>query len=182
MTIRETIQKVVQNQIPIVSIAARVIEVRENEGVCDVQPLDGSAEIFDVLLNAEQTIDKGITIIPAVDSVVYVTFVNKNVAFVSLNSVIDKVLIKINDISLLIVDDEIVLNDGNNDGLVKVNDLVSKLNALENDINTLKNVFAAFVPVPADGGAALKVAAATWSSQLLTTTVKNDIENNKVKH
>ena len=42
------------------------------------------------------------------------------------------------------------------------NKVLDELNKLASDINTLKAVFSAWVPVPQDGGAALKVAAGTW--------------------
>ena len=116
MNIRDAIQQIVKNQMPLVAIPCRVLEVRESDGVCDVEPLDGTAKIFDVLINAEQTDSEGIVRVPAVDSVVYVTFVSKDVAFVTLTSVIDKVFIKIKDISLVIDESEVVFNEGANDG------------------------------------------------------------------
>jgi hypothetical protein len=77
---------------------------------------------------------------------------------------------------------EVLLRGDQYDGLVKVNDLVTKLNNLENDINNLKTAFSSWVVAPADGGAALKVIAATWYASTLTPTNKTDLENNKVKH
>ena len=53
-------------------------------------------------------------------------------------------------------------HDGSNNGLVKVDDLVTKLNNLEHKVNDLVTVFSGWTPVANDGGAALKTAAATW--------------------
>lgn len=78
--------------------------------------------------------------------------------------------------------DEIKLNGATNGGLAIVNDVVDKLNNLENDINTLKTVFSTWVVAPTDGGAALKAAAATWYASMFTPTVEADISNNEVLH
>lgn len=68
-------------------------------------------------------------------------------------------------------------------GLVKVTDLVDKLNALEDDLNALKKVFGVtWIVAPTDGGAALKAAAATWYAQPIIKTVKKNLENEKIKH
>lgn len=78
---------------------------------------------------------------------------------------------------------DVVINGGDNEGLVKVVPLKDRLNAIENDINSLKQVFSAsWVPVVYDGGASLKAAAASWAAQTLATTSKEDIENPKIKH
>jgi hypothetical protein len=78
---------------------------------------------------------------------------------------------------------KIVMNGGANGGLVKVQDLVQRINTLESDLNKLKKVFSTtWMPVANDGGAALKTAATDWSSAILTETQRDDIENEKVKH
>lgn len=77
---------------------------------------------------------------------------------------------------------DVVINGGENEGLVKVVELTEKLNAIENDINNLKSIFSSWVPVVYDGGASLKAAAESWAVQSLQTTSKEDIENDKIKH
>lgn len=77
---------------------------------------------------------------------------------------------------------EVVINGGENEGLVKVVELTEKLNAIENDINNLKSIFSSWEPVVYDGGASLKAAAESWAVQSLQTTSKEDIENDKIKH
>jgi len=78
--------------------------------------------------------------------------------------------------------EKIIINGGNNGGLVKINDLVNHLNTIENDINSLKTAFAGWTPVAQDGGAALKGLIGDWSGQQLTPTKKSDMEDDKVKH
>jgi hypothetical protein len=84
-------------------------------------------------------------------------------------------------LKILVNCDNIIFNNGTLGGMVKVEDLVTKLNNLENDINSLKNVFSTWTPVPNDGGAALKTAAGVWFGQQLTPTQKSDLENEKIK-
>ena len=79
--------------------------------------------------------------------------------------------------------DKIVINGGGNGGLINIESLVDKINAIEKDINNLKNVFkTTWTPVAQDGGAALKTAAATWASQSITQTQTADIEDTTVTH
>lgn len=79
--------------------------------------------------------------------------------------------------------DKIIFNGGTNGGLINIESLVNKINAIENDLNSLKTVFkTSWTPVAQDGGAALKTAAATWASQTITQTQTEDIEDTTVTH
>lgn len=74
-------------------------------------------------------------------------------------------------------------NGGDNHGFAKVEAVAEKLSAIEKDINSLKQVFASWVPVVYDGGASLKAGAAAWMSQtIVPVTTYQDIENTKIKH
>ena len=79
-------------------------------------------------------------------------------------------------------DGTVTFNGGGNHGLAKVESVTQKLNALENEINLLKQIFTAWMPIVYDGGASLKTATATWAAQSLSATRCEDIENDKVKH
>ncbi len=46
--------------------------------------------------------------------------------------------------------------------------VLTELNKLASDVNSLKTVFSAWIPVPNDGGAALKTAATTWFGSPVT--------------
>lgn len=86
--------------------------------------------------------------------------------------------------TLEITKDEILFNGGDNGGLVNIQDLVTKLNNLEKDINNLKSIFGAWKPVPSDGGAALLTSLTTagWLTKTLSITKQSDLEDTKVKH
>lgn len=77
---------------------------------------------------------------------------------------------------------EIILLDSQNGGLVKVNELVNKLNTLETDLNYLKDIIKSWIPVSEDGGASLKGLLTDYYNNKLELTNKNELENKNVKH
>ena len=174
MTIADQIKTLVKQAFKgerMYSEVCTVVSVDETERTCICQPIDDSAEIPKVRLQAifDQTV--GILNVPKVGSYVIVTFIDKRNSFVSTFTELYKILI---------TTDLVEFNGGSLDGLVTVNELVTKLNNLENDINNLKTAFSTWVTVPNDGGAALKTATATWYAASLTPTVKADLENDKI--
>lgn len=76
----------------------------------------------------------------------------------------------------------IELGGNSNQGILKVIQTVGKINIIENDINMLKSFVAAWVVVPADGGAALKALLTAWAATLITNTTTGNLENTNVKH
>ena len=82
--------------------------------------------------------------------------------------------------------DKIEINGGKNGGLIKIEDLVSRLNAIEDDINNLKTALSSWVPTAQDGGAALKktltIPGTGWATKQLTKTKTSDLEDDKITH
>lgn len=114
--------------------------------------------------------------------VVFEPAINSRVLIMQLADSDEWVVLKCGAVSNIFINaPQINFNNGSLGGLVKVADLVSKINVLENDINAIKTVFKSWVIVPSDGGAALKTLAATWANATLTKTVKADLENTKIK-
>lgn len=146
------------------SVMCTVSDINATNGICNCTPIDGSAILTGVKLNANSK--DGFKLIPKNNSVVIVTLINKTTGYVSMVSEVD----------------EIHLNGTNQDGVVKVNSLVNRLNNLESSINALKTIFSSWVVVGGDGGAALKTLASAWYASQLVPTVKSDLENIKVKH
>ncbi len=136
---------------------------------CVCQPIDeGQAEIVDVRL-ASELHTTNFLVTPSVDSVVGV------LAFSDLETT-EYMVVLFSEI------DTINIRGDQYGGLVKVQELVDKINALESDLNDLKQVFTSFVPVPNDGGAALKAGATTWAGAVFVETIVSDIENPDVLH
>ncbi len=201
----------------------------------DCTPLDDSAPLLSVNLQANQSSDTGIVVWPRIGSYVIVGFIADGAAGVVLITddidgieigLRDTIKICINDSTGLIVDvgedvhaeftddsakvnigedvsailtkdditfsngskskvsinsDGIILNSGSKGGLVLADKVVSQLNVVENDINSLKQCLSSWVPVSMDGGAALKSLLSAWCANQLAATQKSQVENTEIK-
>lgn len=148
-------------------------EVDEAKRTCTFTPVGDSAPRANIRLQSVISNKTGIVIIPKEGSTIGVTFLNKIAGFVSLTS----------DVENILIDTDLVqYNGGSNGGLINIGDLVTQLNKVESDINTLKAIFATWVPVPSDGGGALKILLASYSTSSLTPTVNVDMEDDKITH
>jgi len=145
------------------SVVCTVSEIDTAKCVCNCTPIDGSAILVNVRINAS---DKdGFKLIPKDGSSVLVTLINKTTGYVAMVSEVD----------------EIHLNGINEDGIVKVNDLVTKLNNLENKVNTIIATFNAHTHVASSFGSPTTTPPSPVVGTL-TPTVKIDLENIKVLH
>lgn len=134
---------------------------------CEVS-IDGLS-IPDVRLRASTEVDGAQIIVrPAVGSVVIVG---------SLTGDLDHLVVLSMDRA-----EEVIINGGELGGLIKVQELTQKLNALESEVNNLKQLFASWVPVKGDGGAVLRGLLGSWAGKRLTLSRREDYEDTKVKH
>ncbi len=160
----------IDSRVPMQTLPAQVTAVDTEKGTCDVEFLDKDlAPHKGVHLYAGLSTVTGLLPVPKLNSFVYVSIVQNNEqwAFVSLFTELDEIRLRGNALG----------------GLVKIEPLISRLNALENDLNSLKTVFkSSWIVTPQDGGAALKTASASWAGSSIQTTKKSDIENTKVNH
>lgn len=150
------------NDLTFEGIPCKVSNINTTEMTCTCTPINGDAEFFDVLLNADA--DKGFTLIPANNSVVIVQQTSQATAYVSMVSKVD----------------QIYLAGDANGGLVKVQVLNAALNNLQTEINTLKVAITALMAgyAPIDGGVALS----TFTALVLPQINISQIENQTVKH
>lgn len=141
--------------------------VKSVEGkTCTVQ-IDG-LDVPDVRLRASTTDEESeIILVPAVGSAVIVGALSDDFGQLALLSM-DKV-------------DTITIHGGKQGGLVLAPSLVKKLNALEDDINNLKQAIKSAPTVPNDGGSSFKAGLQGWAGAALSKTKQSDIENSKVK-
>ena len=197
-TIREAIQLLADKDQEVYSHLAEVTAIDLSARTADVTPLNGDPEVFTVRLQATPSLTDGVVAIPKLNSTVVVTWLSNTRAYVALCSEIDEIIIAgaENKITItgadrvLTIDggtstvdlDQLDFNGAANGGLVNITPLVDKVNALENDLNTLKGIFSGWVPVVNDGGAVLKTASASWAGQTITPTIAADIEDDKIKH
>jgi hypothetical protein len=145
-------------------VACKVSGIDLATFTCTCTPINGDAEFFDVLLNADA--DKGFTLIPKDGSVVIVQQTSQATAYVSMVSKVD----------------QIYLAGDANGGLVKVNDLVSKLNNLENKVNAMILIFNAHVHAGVTPGTGSSLVTPTLIAGTLIPTTANELQNNTVKH
>jgi len=151
------------NDLTFEGIPCKVSDINTTEMTCTCTPINGDAEFFDVLLNADA--DKGFTLIPANNSVVIVQQTSQATAYVSMVSKVD----------------QIYLAGDANGGLVKVQVLNAALNNLQTEINTLKALTGTAIAVYSgilDSGAS----AATFNAAVLPQINISQIENTKVQH
>lgn len=162
-----------------------VTAVDKTARTVDVQPLNEDAPLLGVNLQANQGSTVGVVQIPRKDSFVMVGYVADGAAgMVILCDDIEEVqvVIKDTDTASVVVDENgVTMNGGKLGGMVKVEDITTRLNLIEKDINKLKQAFTSWTPVPQDGGAKLKAGVASWAGSQLTESKRGDYENEKVK-
>lgn len=149
-----------------------VKDIDETKRTCTFVPAGDDAERPNVRLQAINSSTEGIVAIPKVGSSVAVSFVNKNTGFVCLTSEVDKILIDT---------DLIEFNGGENGGLVKAGELVSKVNNLENKVNTMIGLFNSHTHIASSFGAPT-TPPPTLVTGTLTLTLNTDLESTEVKH
>lgn len=167
-----------------VSLICTVDAVDKDARTVDCTPIDEGAPLLGVNLQANQESRFGVVIFPRVGSYVVVGFVaDGSAGVVLMTDDVESIemVVKDDNTSLKITEDGIVMNGGKLGGLVKVEDLTNRINTIESDINSLKQVFFGWAPVSQDGGASLKTAVTSWATQNLTLTKRSDYENEKVK-
>ena len=180
---------------------ARVVSVDTDKMTCTVETTDEKAEISGVQIAAFIGASFGAFIIPAVESIVTVSFYSKNEAYVSKTSVLDGVKLLFEDgltidanidgVNLAIADGttieindtQIIFNGGENNGLVISQNLSDRLNEIESAILQLQTDFTTWVPVPSDGGAALKtLISAGFGIKVIPNSLPGDFENDEILH
>ncbi len=176
MNIQEAIKMIAQRELAraeMYCVLCTVNSVDTSERTCEVTPLNGKADLFDVRFQAELSLTEGMFIEPKVNSTVLVAFINSIQAAVVMCSEIENIYID--------TQGDTVFNGGQNDGMVKVGDLVTKLNNLENKVNDLvtwtsTHTHTGVTPGPGSTGTAVGIVGT------LTPTQQSDLENTKVQH
>jgi hypothetical protein len=171
MTIREAIRKI-SSQDVFESVLGTVTEIDQDNKTCTVKPVDDLPDLLEVRLSAVVSPESGIVAVPSIGSFVIVGQTAREQPHILMMSEIDSYQ--------LIANDTIQFNDGENGGLVKVSDLVSKLNAIEDKVNELITNYKAHNHVHPNGPTTAFVVPYTGNN--LTNTQVSDLENENVKH
>lgn len=151
----------------------------------DCEPLDESAPLLGVNLQANQGLTSGMVLIPKVGSYVIVALMNDGVnGCVIATEDVERMELVIGEARVEVTEDGIVLNGGALGGMVKVEELTSKLNelidAFNNHTHTLMTgtVNVAGSATAQSNAAPITVPAITSKH---TKVSRGDYENEKVK-
>ena len=175
MNIQDAIKIITQRELArseMYCVLCKVNSVDTSARTCEVTPLNGKADLFDVRFQAELSLTEGVFIEPKVDSTVLVAFINSVQAAVVLCSEVENIYID--------TQGDTIFNGGTLDGMVKVGDLVTKLNNLENKVNDLVTWTSTHTHTGVTLGTA-STGTAVGVVGTLTPTQQADIENTKIK-
>lgn len=166
MSLNDDIKKAIKtlaSEVDINTVVCKVSNINTTKNTCTCTPIDGTAEILGVRLMAENS--KGFLIIPKDGTTVIVNMINTFTGYISMFSEVDK----------------IYLNGDTYSGLVKIDDLITKLNNLENKVNEL----VLYSQTHIHSGGTIMGSTGTGTPPIttnLTPTIKNDLENKNVVH
>lgn len=159
--IKEALHKILATEEEIYSVVGTVKDISGK--TCTVTPSNGDPELHEVRLQAGES-DKGFVIYPKKGSEVVVTFLNKLTGYIAICSEIEK----------------IEFDEGKNGGLIIIDKIKTEIEKLNSNFDTIKNMFSSWVPVPNDGGAALKGASSALDG--LSKADLSNVTNDKIKH
>lgn len=174
---------------PVQVMTCEVTKVTASERTCTVLPLTDNLEPFAAQLMAD--IDDGLLILPTVGSTVKIMLSEIITPTVIQYSAIDEILIVSGGSAIKVYSSGVELQGVDYGGVMKVTPSVKAWNDLQNDVNTLKNIFATMASAPVVTTAVGATDAfytlfasniASYVSAPLSITTETQIENPKVKH
>jgi hypothetical protein len=144
------------------TVLAVVDEVHDDH-TCDVTPLGDSVPIVGVRLQAGPGLTEGWVLRPAPGSLVAVTMLSDAEAVISLTSELEQAYLKVGDMAIRISNNALSLEGG------RWQALEAEIRVISDLLGAIKQMFASWVPVPMDGGAALKALSAQLTTYQLPT-------------
>jgi hypothetical protein len=144
-----------------------VSDVNTTTNTCTCTPVNGNAPYYDVSLSCD--LKKGFLLIPTNGSQVICTETSDTTAYISM----------VSDVTQVYIAGDV------NGGLIKVVDLVTKLNNIENLLNGFISLYNTHIHVGVDSVTFAPVTISPTVAQqttVLTPTVRANIESTVVKH
>jgi hypothetical protein len=161
-------------------LTGKVLSVDENAGTCKVEAITGSATTDVDGVELQTVVADGLLFIPKVDSEVKIAYSTYTTPFIVQYGDLDKIVIAA-ETSIDIFCEDIKFNDGTFKGLVKVVELTSKLNDIEDKVNSIISTFNSHTHGNGNQGAPTTPPTSSISGTL-TPTQQADIENPKIQH
>ena len=174
MTVGDQIKQLANRDIKderIYSEVCTVVSVNETTRLAVCQPIDDSAQLKKVRLQAIKSQTLGMFLKPKVDSYVIVSFIDKVNGFITQTTELDKILIDT---------DLVQFNGGSNGELINIDSQTTKLNDLVTKVNDLYTLLQTWTVLPQDGGLALQTAALLLSGA--SNFDKDDYKDTKITH
>ena len=165
-------------------VTANVDSVQEADRTLTVTTILGESSSTITGVNLQSEPNDGFILVPTVNTEVIVCIMPDNSAYMFKCNDIDKIICVIDSTNSYIFDTNgFVWNGGSNGGLVKVIDLTTKLNNLENLVNDLVTKYNTHTHTTtcASGAGTASPTTATETTSL-TPTVRANIENTKISH
>lgn len=159
--------------------ACEVQSVDLSKRQCTCTLIDGETE-NEISVDLMAAIDDGFLIEPSEGSTVKVVFSDFASPFICQYSEIENFYI-VAKATINIDANSIVFNGGNNDGLVKVKDLITSLNRIENKLNDLISKYNTHTHILTLSSGTGTAAATTTTETTVQTTQQSDIENTDIK-
>lgn len=126
--LKESLRKIMDSNEEHYAKPCKVLSVDKDNRTCVVEPIDGSAQIPNVRLQATVSQTEGMTLLPKLNSNVLVGFLSKHFAFVCLTDEVDSVLIYSLDVQIgQEPQQQAVKGDDLNANLEKLNENLSAL-------------------------------------------------------
>lgn len=187
--IQEMIQKGMTFQVQVGTVS----DIDSSEDTCTITPSNGGPDHLNAKLRSivDSSQDSKMVVYPKGGSKVAYVLINNDpmntvvVAiseFDGLKAEMSNFLLEVkNDGTVKFNSPSIVFNDGNNGGLVTSQKVYDVDDTLITKMNQLVSILTAWVPVPNDGGAALKTALLPWLSSILPVA-QAQYENTDIKH
>lgn len=168
-----------------VLLECEVLKVDNAAETCDVKHLDSGIEYYDVQLRPWETgkLGLGITIFPVkgcLCTVAIVDLVSTDPMFINCGE-IESIALKINGLELIADKKGLVINGGDNGGLVLVKKLLQKINSIEAKHDALADFVSALV-LPVSGVSAGPPVVPASLTKIGIQTTEAEISNNKIKH
>lgn len=169
---------------PIQVVPCEVLSVDTDNFTCDLDPIGDGAKMLGVRLKSAVN-DNGFghVVFPKVGTTVLASLINNRPesAYVLTVDEPESVLVKTGSGGCVELknDGKVYLNGDSLGGLIKIDELVSRMNSVESAFNELQNVFNAHVHPTPSGPSSVT---GTLSTSSAGNTTKQQLENPKVNH
>lgn len=100
--LKDIIKNLISDNEELYSQPCEVLEVDKSARTLKVEPLNGDADIFDVRLQSKESSGIGLVLFPKIGSQVIVTFLSKDLAFVTSTDEVEEVSLRIGEFDLFI--------------------------------------------------------------------------------